>query len=151
MPPRRRIVPIVRAPSRDAFEREFGDRTVSTSTQTPAGTYCGSKPGIPLGSPSFCYNKGKRVGFAVAMQQGQKKVKSAILKSSAETRKLLIAKIQNKGLAALKRELHIGDLRKDELRSIVTKYTGTRNALANYSSRSQQELLQHLLDLGWQR
>lgn len=64
-------------------------------------------------------------------------------------RRQLIQIIQTRGLAALKQELPIGTLNKDELRSIAVRLSGSEQAIPRYSIMSQQQLRDALLERGF--
>jgi hypothetical protein len=135
--------------------------TIATQTNGP-GDYCGAKNPPPRGRrpapPNVCFRKGLKSGFAAASQKAETeagKAKTLAKKKEAISavlgRKKVVEDIRTKGLSALKKDLHVDKLLKDEVRSIITRYTGTPQAVPGYSSMSLPQLRQELVNRGWQR
>ena len=142
------------------------------STQTSVGTYCGKKPTAskPAGTPNFCYRKGLRVGFVGGINKGIEQqakkgvVISAITKTKHEKelekektktkmakaigRQQLAKDIKEKGLLALKREIHVNTLNMGELKSVFTRL-GAGHKPQGYGHWTQQQLRDWLIQHGW--
>jgi hypothetical protein len=69
------------------------------------------------------------------------------------TRRQVAQQIEKEGIAALKRELRIGGLNKDLIRSIALRLTGTNQAITGYSRRgmSRELLIDELVKRGFRR
>jgi hypothetical protein len=63
--------------------------------------------------------------------------------------KEIMDKINSSGLTALKNDIHLDNLSKDEIRAICTRYTGTPNAVPRYWTLKLPELKDALVDRGW--
>jgi len=135
--------------------------------------YCGPKPNLPEGYDRFgdrysCLKSGIFIGKKLSEAHQKQAVNDAVLESQRhqkehvqagfnrgqivgelKTRKKLATDISKKGLVVLRRDIHLNDLNKDQLRSIATKYTGTNKMIAYYSNMSKQELIDALLDRGF--
>jgi hypothetical protein len=67
------------------------------------------------------------------------------------TRRQLAQQVEQGGIAVLKRELRIGGLNKDLIRSIALRLTGTNQAITGYSSMSRERLVDELVQRGFRR
>ena len=122
--------------------------------------YCGTKTPLPQGYGEYgsrlaCFRKGFAIGkrvegqtFAQRFRERQAQVEAT---TAVLTRQQLINEIQEQGIGVLKRELHLGPLSKDLVRSIAVRLTGTPNAVPNYWRLSKEELIQQLVQRGFQR
>jgi len=122
--------------------------------------YCGMKEPLPPGYGSYgsrfqCFKKGFAVGktvqertFAQRMRDRQYQVEAA---TTALTRRQLAEQINQRGIGVLKRELRLGSLSKDLVRSIAVRLTGTNDAVPQYWRLSQEQLIQELVQRGFQR
>lgn len=126
------------------------------TTQTPAGTYCGTKKNLPLGSPSFCYRKGLRVGFAAASRTAEEKARKAkisgIMMGSTAQRKDIRERLRTGALAFLKRDVSLAELKADEIRSIVARLHQrgqTWTGPGSHTNASKAAMTQWLKTRGW--
>lgn len=145
------------------------------STQTK-GTYCGSKKGIPTDTPSNCFKKGIKIGFVGGIKKGIKQAakkahvltemqtkelervkkqkefaEKGVVVSKVLAKKQIAREIESKGLNALKHDLHLDNLNKDQVRSLATRLTGTTQSIPYYSSMSKEQLIDELVRRGYKR
>lgn len=152
--PRRRIVPIAGPEPEDAFTRDFAP--------PPPGlrilpVYCGMLRPAPqnrsIGTPTQCFKKGLRSGFAAGIQKGKAQARQGQrtreLLTATLTKQQIAKEIEDKGINFLKQQLHLSKLTKDLIRSIATKLTGTPNQIVGYSKMKREELIQRLVALGF--
>lgn len=132
---------------------------MSTNVNRGLRIYCGNKREIPAGtrrgSPLQCLRKGLMIGKMLERQalgpRLLERQRAAEAATAGIARRQFIQLIQSRGLSALKQELPIGTLNKDELRSIAVRLSGTPDAIVGYSRLSQQQLLDALVQRGFQR
>lgn len=121
--------------------------------------YCGNKQVLPpnrqRGTPYQCFRRGFAVGryiterqFPQRLEQRTRQIEAA---TTAMTRRQLVQQIQQEGIAVLRRELRLSGLNKDLIRSIAVRLTGTNQAIPRYSSMSREELINELVQRGFQR
>lgn len=129
--------------------------------------YCGKARPIPdgyqrLGSPYECLRTGLYLGKEQAKEkfheqeiEARKKQKELVEKkiniSKVLIKKQIAQDIEKKGLTILKREIHLDNLTKDEVRSLANRYTGTTHAIPYYSSMSKEQLINELIQRGFKR
>jgi len=120
--------------------------------------YCGTKPLPPMtrrGSPFQCFRRGIAIGRYITEKTIPERVRQRTRQieatTSAVTRRQLARQIQEEGIAVLKREIQIGNLNKDLIRSIAIRLTGTNQAIPRYSSMSREQLVDELVQRGFQR
>lgn len=127
--------------------------------QTGLKLYCGNKEVLPprtrRGTPFQCFRRGFAVGRYVAEktlpQRVQQRTRQIEAATSAMTRRQLAQQVEQGGIAVLKRELRIGGLNKDLIRSIALRLTGTNQAITGYSSMSRERLVDELVQRGFRR
>lgn len=133
--------PRARGPRPDAFEREFGERE---GPRRRGGTKC-SKVN-PTGTPYECLRAGIFVGKNMEGEKTTRRVKTARVAgeaaATARTMKDYKTKIQRSALAELKKEVSLGSLKADELRSIVARLHKTGNLYPGPGSHTNASKLQ---------
>lgn len=118
--------------------------------------FCGNRtlpPNTRRGTPLECFRK----GFTVGRLQQEKTVSRRLTErtraveasTAGIARRRFDMMIQSQGLASLKRTLPISALNKDEMRSIAQRLTGTNDAIPRYSTLSQDQLRQALIERGF--
>ena len=118
--------------------------------------FCGNKTPIPpntrRGTPLECFRK----GFMIAKTQEKtisrrltERTRAVEASTAGIARRRFDMMIQSQGLASLKRTLPISALNKDEMRSIAQRLTGTNDAIPRYSTLSQDQLRQALIERGF--
>ena len=122
--------------------------------------YCGNQQPLPAGyneygTRLYCFRKGFNVGrnvqektFAQRLREHTSRIEAS---TSAVVRRQLVKQIETEGISFLKRELHLDSLNKDLIRSIAVRLTGTADAIPRYSSMSKEQLIEALLERGFQR
>jgi hypothetical protein len=107
------------------------------------------------GSPFQCFRRGIAIGRYITEKTIPERVRQRTRQieatTSAVTRRQLARQIQEEGIAVLKREIQIGNLNKDLIRSIAIRLTGTNQAIPRYSSMSREQLVDELVQRGFQR
>lgn len=130
---------------------------MATNVNRGLRIYCGNKQVLPpmtrRGTPLQCLRKGLMIGKMLQEQSVPARLmerqRAAEAATAGVARRQLIQIIQTRGLAALKQELPIGTLNKDELRSIAVRLSGSEQAIPRYSIMSQQQLRDALLERGF--
>jgi hypothetical protein len=121
--------------------------------------FCGNREQLPprsyQGTPLQCFKRGIGIGRYIQSQKEgtirreERKRTEAI--SSVLVKRQLTRQIETQGLLSLKRDLRIGNLNKDLVRSIATRLTGTANPITGYSQMSRERLIEELVQRGFKR
>lgn len=115
--------------------------------------YCGAKT-CPVnsvrGTPLQCFRKGIAIGRIIETQKQKKNTftsRQIEAATTAITKRKMAQDILNKGLNILKHEIRLNDLRsKDLIRDLAR-----RVKITNYSTMSQDQLIQQLVQHGFRR
>jgi hypothetical protein len=116
--------------------------------------YCGKEDPPPegrsFGTANQCFKKGLSAGFAAGANMGEKrgKVKGKLV-GALQERTAVGQKVRRKGFAGVKRDMRLSTMGKDEVRSVLQRYTGTANAVPGYSRMSVADMRQQLVNRGW--
>jgi len=120
--------------------------------------YCGDKrlpTGKRKGTTGECFKKGVKTGIAVSYNTIipkllSKRTKQVEATTKSLTKKEILHSIHNEGLSALKKQLKLSQLNKDELRSIAVRLHRGPSEIPNYYNLSKQGLMDALLERGFQ-
>ena len=131
---------------------------MANNVQQGLRLYCGLKD-VPedsrRGNVLECFRRGFAVGKRVQEQKERVKRRTDVRRAEAITsvleKRKLVDQIQTNGLNVLKRQLSLDTLNKDLVRSLATRLTGTEQAIRNYSSMTREQLVNALVERGFQR